>query len=150
MMPPIHIIEFAVEASVLSPCQSKRGAAVFRGEDLVSVGYNHKPKGFLCDHSAECKRKCPLDAVHAEQSAMVGVPMSALRGSEMLHVKTIDGLIVPSMMPSCLQCSKLIIEAGIEWMWLYHAEGWKRYTAAQFHWHSGAYMPPKHGPGATA
>lgn len=140
-MPPVHIIEFAVEASLQSPCQSKRGVAIFDGEYLVACGHNHKPAGFMCDGSKACKYKCSQDAVHAEQAAIIGAGRAA-RGCEMLHVKTVDRCVVPSMGPSCLQCSKLIIEAGITAMWLYHERGWKRYEARLFHYMSGAYMPP--------
>jgi deoxycytidylate deaminase len=135
--PPDHIIQFAVEASVNSPCRSKRGAAIFKGEDLVSVGWNHKPKGFVCDGSDTCKSMCSLDAIHAEQSALLGRNVS---GAEMLHVKTVDGELVPSGGPSCLQCSKLIIEARLDAMWLFHPAGWKRYDPTTFHILSGAYV----------
>jgi len=142
MKPPQHIVDFAIEASLLSPCQSKRGVAIFNGDDLVSTGFNHKPRGFFCDGSNECKSMCSRDAVHAEQAAIIGIPGPKTRGAEMLHVKTVDGNLVESMGPSCLQCSKLIIEAGITAMWLFHAAGWKRYAAGIFHRLSGAYRPP--------
>lgn len=52
----------------------------------------------------------------------------------MLHVKVdASGQMVVSGPPSCDQCSKLILRAGIAGVWLLHEEGWKRYTAQEFH-----------------
>jgi deoxycytidylate deaminase len=137
--PPEHIIQFAIEASLNSPCQSKRGVAIWSGEDLVSIGWNYKPKPFVCDGSTECKFKCGKDAVHAEQHAIIFG--RDIRGCQMLHVKTVSGVLVPSMGPSCLQCSKLILAVGISAMWLYHENGWLRYDPVEFHYLSGAYVP---------
>lgn len=137
--PPEHIIQFAIEASLNSPCQSKRGVAIWAGDNLISLGWNHKPKPFVCDGSSACKANCSKDAVHAEQHALLC--SRSVRGDQMLHVKTVDGLLVPSGGPSCLQCSKLILAAGISYMWLYHEGGWRRYDPVEFHYMSGAYVP---------
>lgn len=51
----------------------------------------------------------------------------------MLHIKTVDGAAVPSAGPSCLECSKLILEAGVAEMWLFLETGWTRYSAREFH-----------------
>lgn len=139
MIPPQHIIGFAIEASIQSPCRSQRGAAIWQGEDLISTGFNRKPIGFRCDQSDKCKKVCALDAIHAEQAAIIHASNS-IRGADMLHVKTIDGKLVESMKPSCLQCSKLILEMGIAGMWLYHHTGWHRYNPLEFHYLSGAYL----------
>jgi deoxycytidylate deaminase len=146
MTPPIEVIKIAIGASRRSVCLSQRGTVIWRDDIVVSAGHNYKPPPFKCDQSAECKRNCGKDAVHAEQAAIIS-STSSLHGCSMLHVKTVDGILVPSMGPSCLQCSKLILAAGITWMWLYHhvnsdrPEGWKRYSAAEFHYLSGAYEP---------
>lgn len=130
--PPRHIVRNAIEAAQLSPCQSRRGAVIFRGFNIYSRGYNHKPKGFECDGSNGCKTTCRVEAVHAEQAALVFAP-EPVQGSDMLHVKVVDGKLVPSGPPSCVQCSKLAIAAGIKWFWLYHESGWKRYDMHEFH-----------------
>jgi deoxycytidylate deaminase len=129
--PPQHIINSAIRASLNSPCRSKRGAALFHGDALFTLGWNYKPVGFDCDGSDACKSTCGREAVHAEQ--MVLVDSVGSRGCDMLHVKTVDGVLVPSGMPSCLECSKLILHAGIARMWLYQNTGWREYTAEQFH-----------------
>jgi hypothetical protein len=41
--------------------------------------------------------------------------------------------LVPSGGPSCAQCSKLALAAGIVGVWLYHENGWRRYGAGEFH-----------------
>jgi hypothetical protein len=50
-----------------------------------------------------------------------------------LHVKTVNGELVPSGGPSCVQCSKLALVCGIAGFWLYHEEGWRRYPMQEFH-----------------
>lgn len=135
--PPQFAIDLAIQASLLSPCGSKRGASIWICDKLVITGYNHKTAPFICDQSKKCRKLCPQDAVHAEQHALLHA--GVVFGMEMLHIKTVDGLLVPSMGPSCLQCSKLILASGIVGMWLFHHNGWKRYTATEFHYASGAY-----------
>lgn len=131
--PPECIIRYAIEASQESPCLSKRGAAIFRDENLISVTCNRKPPGFECSGDSKCKATCRYEAVHAEQAALLWVPSHRAYTSDMLHVKTVDGALVPSRPPSCVECSKLILAAGIRHMWLYHADGWRRYEASDFH-----------------
>jgi hypothetical protein len=54
--------------------------------------------------------------------------------SELLHIKTgEEGLPEPSGQPSCWQCSRMVLEAGLAGVWLLHAEGWRRYTPEEFH-----------------
>lgn len=130
--PPRHIIDLVVEVSQWSPCRSKRGVALFRGDDAVTYGYNYKPRGFDCDGSEACKATCHMEAVHAEQQALLLAGMRA-SGCDMLHVKTVDGRLVASGDPSCVQCSKLALAAGIAGVWLYHESGWRRYEASEFH-----------------
>lgn len=132
MTPPKYAIDLAVQVSGLSPCQSKRGVVIFSCGHVVSHGYNYKPRGFECDGTANCKATCRREAVHAEQSAILAAGNRA-HGSEMLHIKTVDGKIVESGGPSCVECSKLARAAGIAWVWLYHADGWRRYSGEEFH-----------------
>lgn len=131
--PPQHIIDLAIEVSGWSPCRSKRGVVIFTGENVVSHGHNYKPKGFECDGSEACKSTCRREAVHAEQQALMSAGSQA-HASEMLHVKTVEGKLVASGGPSCVECSKLARAAGIAWFWLYESGGWRRYTMREFHW----------------
>lgn len=129
--PPQHVRE-AIEQAMLSPCQSKRGAVVFRGDTLDGSGHNDLVAPFACDGSDACKRTCRHSAIHAEQAAMIEA-RGYCHGAELLHVKVVGGSLVPSGGPSCVQCSKLAVEACISGVWLYHADGWKRYEAQEFH-----------------
>lgn len=131
--PSIRDVRAAIGASVLSPCRSKRGAVVFRNGFLLSAGCNYKPSGFDCDGSESCKANCRAGAVHAEQSAILRAGVYVAGNAELLHVKTIDGKLVPSGGPSCAECSKLALAAGIVGVWLYHENGWHRYDATEFH-----------------
>lgn len=130
--PPANIVQLAIFASTRSPCRSQRGAVVFRGGYAQSSGFNHKPPGFVCDQSDACKATCRIEAIHAEQSALLHAGVFAI-GSDLLHVKTVHGQLVFSGRPSCVECSKLALETGIAGVWLYHAEGWRRYDTVDFH-----------------
>jgi deoxycytidylate deaminase len=122
----------ACKASLKSPCRSKRGVSIWNRRGLISTGFNDQPRGFRCDGSPRCKESCSKTAVHAEQSAILSGGQS-VQGASLLHVKTVDGAPVVSGPPSCLECSKLILEAGVSAVWLLHATGWTMYWAAEFH-----------------
>jgi deoxycytidylate deaminase len=139
--PPAHIVELAVQVAGWSPCRSKRGVVIFdRDGNFITNGHNHKPQGFACDGSEACKATCRRDAIHAEQYALLKAGTEA-RGAELLHVKAVDGQLVPSGGPSCVECSKLAIAAGITGVWLYHVHGWQRYPIVNFHNESLASQP---------
>jgi deoxycytidylate deaminase len=128
--PSEGMIAEAIRGSKNSPCRSKRGVVIYGEGKPVFARWNWKPGG--CDGSAACKATCNQTAVHAEQQALVHAGRWS-NGAEMLHVKTVDGALVPSGGPSCVQCSKLVVAAGIAGVWLFHADGWRRYVADEFH-----------------
>ena len=130
--PPARAVDAAILASIQSPCRSKRGVVIFHGDDLIASGINRPPMGFACDGSETCKATCRRTAVHAEQLALLRAGRHATF-SEVLHVKTVHGALVPSGPPSCLECSKLMLEAAVSGVWLYHEDGWRRYAANEFH-----------------
>jgi deoxycytidylate deaminase len=132
IVPPQHIVTLAVEVSSWSPCRSKRGVVIFVGSDVIAHGYNYKPRGFDCDQTERCKATCRVEAVHAEQQALLSAGRRA-EGADMLHVKAVHGALVSSGGPSCVQCSKLVRACGIAGVWLHHNDGWRRYTAVEFH-----------------
>lgn len=125
------LVGHAVAASRRSPCRSKRGAVVFRvASPLCSTGYNTRPG---CDGSLTCKASCRKVAIHAEQMAILRAERRQCRGAELLHVKTVDGRLVASGAPTCVECSKLALYVGIVAVWLFHEDGWRRYPIEQFH-----------------
>lgn len=132
--PPSWAIDAAIASSKLSPCRSKRGVAVFvaRSHLIVGSGCNQQIQPFECDGSHACKVICRESAIHAEQAALLQAGRSAV-GCDLVHVKTVDGDLVPSGGPSCVQCSKLVVPAGILGVWLLHDTGWRRYEAQEFH-----------------
>lgn len=153
--PHASLIGQAVKTALMSPCmKSKRGVVIFRARpeifrmaDILDVagtcglvyGFNHPPAGFQCERNDVCRAACSKVAVHAEQHALVRLrEVGALRGRvEALHVKVVDGVLVAGGGPSCVECSKLLLEAGVSAMWLYEArpEGdtWVRYEMERFH-----------------
>jgi len=143
--PAKKIIQAAVDAANSSPCaKSKRGVVSFYKEGnasiILSVGYNRAPDN-SCDGSEECRRDCNKRCTHAETVAILdtintneGYPITA----QLLHVKTVDGLLVAGGPPSCWQCSKLALEAGFSKFWLYEETEtspygeWKCYSIRDF------------------
>jgi deoxycytidylate deaminase len=143
-------LEKAVEAGCKAQCmKSKRGVVIWVREtgDYV-LGFNSPPDPFECtgrgvgpNFAKSCFGNCNKVAVHAEQAAIInagkkglftlaGIIFSPL---EMLHVKVVDGKAIASGEPSCWQCSRLILDAGIKDMWLLHEDGLKKYSAYDFH-----------------
>jgi len=171
--PPTFAIALAEQAARDSPCQkSRRGASIYRmledlGDEQERVqqtrvcGYNGPPwvwsgddsdYEMACDGSEACRRSCAQRCLHAEERALADLPgeladmPSLLR---MVHVKIgADGRTVPGGRPSCVTCSRAILDKGIGGIWLFEkihgswfkdgkpAEGpgiWRYYPALDFH-----------------
>lgn len=134
-MTPEKALEWAVEIGARSACaKSKRGVVIFR-EVMLARASNGPPTGFRCDGSEACRGACNKVAVHAEERALVVAARGqcSVVGAEMLHVKVVDGAAVPSGEPSCWQCSRTVLEAGIAAVWLLRPSGLVRYPAHAFH-----------------
>lgn len=143
MMTEWDALKKAVEAAGYSGCQkSKRGVVIWRRTGgVVSMSANVPAIG-RCDGSTRCRKDCGKLCVHAEANAifdahLFGKPVARC---EMLHVKVVDGKPVASGPPSCWQCSRAILRAGLEAMWLLRPgpeDGddpvLVRYTADEFH-----------------
>lgn len=135
----------AVRAGSFSPCaKSKRGVVIWSPiEGVVAWGWNAPPDGFRCDGSDECRASCGKVAVHAEQAALLACISKGVRarGLEMIHTKVVLVAGVWAGVfggpPSCPDCSKLILEAGIAGMWLVEEREGRptlvRYAADEFH-----------------
>lgn len=138
--PPADVVEKAIKAARTSPCaKSKRGVVLFDDVGPISVAHNAPPAGFTCDGSDACRAACGRVAVHAEQRAiLLGAERPySLDVASALHMKVVDGELVAGGGPSCVDCSKLILAAGIAYVWLYEAHPagpkWVRYDAVEFH-----------------
>lgn len=131
-------VAIALEAASSSTCRSQRGAVAFSGaeherRELVAVGFNQQPGG-PCDGSERCKATCRREAVHAEQALILsGIDLAAGGTVEVIHVKRAAGALAVSGPPDCIECAKLLRFAGVVAVWLYHADGWRRYPIAEFH-----------------
>lgn len=172
-VPPARAIEVARAAAASSPCaKSKRGAVLFWSEvdqlsgmvKEITAAHNGPPASWRCDGSAECRDQCGRTCMHAESRSIsialkVGIHMMPVHAFtdqmlchannyDMLHVKVVDGQVVPGGPPSCIECSKQILEFGLRGMWLYELPShnltghdlrdvvgtWRRYTAREFHY----------------
>lgn len=111
-----------------------------------SSAYNSPPHPFQCARDipapdanplATCGERCRKLAVHAEERAILQALRDwprresheriknprvrrdlSLFGLHLLHVKVVNGVAVPGGPPSCIQCSRLIVETGPDvWLW---------------------------------
>jgi deoxycytidylate deaminase len=134
MQPPQFAIKCAELIACSSPCaKTRRGAVVFRASadasalvagDILGVGRNHPPSRLTCDGSAECRKDCGRRCVHAEVQAIRRAWHEMVAGTvaELVHVKIdSDGKLEAGGGPSCWQCSREILDAGISAVWLYEA-----------------------------
>lgn len=133
-------LQQAVIAASYSKCKSQRGVVIWnRNTGQIVYGWNAPPKPYTCDGSEACRKNCAKTAVHAEQAALIEMTGSQvpsnmhIKHCEMIHVKIVEGKAVTSEKPSCWQCSKLILAAGLKAMWLYQPEGFVEYTPENFH-----------------
>jgi|CXWL01.1.fsa_nt_gi deoxycytidylate deaminase len=127
--------QLAISASKNSNCQkSTRGCVIYNPRTAwFAIGFNSPPQPLFC--SGKCFDNCNKFAIHAEQMCIneaLKIHRSAF-GCVIAHVKTVGGNLVPSGEPSCWQCSRAMLEAGLSGMWLYHDYGWKLYDVLSFH-----------------
>lgn len=125
-------VKALVRAAEKSGCKkSQRGVVIVTSYGAMTEGTNRPMIGW-CDGSEACRRDCAKICIHAEQAAILDAGASA-RGAELYHLKVKYGLPVPSGTPSCAECSKLMVAAGVAGVWLLGELGWRRWTAEQFH-----------------
>jgi deoxycytidylate deaminase len=134
------VVDVAIAVARESKCQkSKRGAVIWnptQGSMSPAVYGRNTPPNDHCDGSKECREHCAQRCVHAETAAIAKAAaepkVHPLKDCQIVHVKVVDGELVPSGPPSCMECAKLIAAVQINSIWLYHDSGWERYTAARF------------------
>ena len=107
-------MEMAQSIAKLSTCNKKQvGAILVKNHRVISMGFNGSPSG--CDHCnrGECHLGGPTcrRAVHAEMNAVIA---AALHG-----VCTEDSTLYSTLRP-CLECSKVLINAGIVQIYYLH------------------------------
>lgn len=142
--PPEELVHIATTVASCSPrrkscAKSNRGVVIYRpgylvGEaEVLAVSRNAPPVPFRCDGSSQCREACNRVAVHAEESALLKCGYYYAHGSELVHVKTVNGSLVPSGDPSCWQCSRMMVDVGIRKIWLFQKDGWRSWSAEAFH-----------------
>lgn len=134
MNPPEEFIHEATLVANYSGCKkSKRGVVIFDEDGYThGSGTNGPPvfdqvstdeQPFQCSGSKQCRASCAQTAVHAEVRALRDVKRNdevGLPKLQLLHVKTVDGELVAGCGPSCVLCSKEILDSGIvKWVWLF-------------------------------
>lgn len=128
----------AVGVANTSPCEEEEHGAVVvtSNHQAVFRGHNGPPAGVSCTAGDTCRSTCRARSVHAEARA-IHLAGHQARGSELVHVKVVNGALVTSGRPSCGQCAKAAMDAGIAGVWLYHqfedGPRWYRYRMAEFH-----------------
>ena len=102
------LMKMALVVSERSTCNRLHvGAILTRSHRVLSTGYNGNVSGIAhCEHT-DASGPCET-AVHAEANALI---FAARMG-----VATEDALLVSTHEP-CLQCAKLIINAGVSEVW---------------------------------
>ncbi|MCB0402036.1 MAG: dCMP deaminase family protein [Flavobacteriales bacterium] len=98
-------LKMAMEWANLSHCQRKKvGALIVKDRMIISDGYNGTPTGY--DNSCEDEEGDTLWYVlHAEANALTKIA----RSNHNAHGATLYITLSP-----CRECSKLILQAGIE------------------------------------
>lgn len=128
-------IASAIYWAMQSPCaKSQRGAVAMEGGGGIgAIGYNAPALG-KCDGTDACRRHCSKRCEHAEAACMRRLHHTGTRPVEIVHVKLVDGGLVHSGPPSCWQCSKAVVaHPQVTAVWLFHADGWRRYGDEEFH-----------------
>jgi len=179
--PPSFAIEAAESVAAESPCQKRKvGISIYvsawslpGGREVVepgaiASGFNGPPDPGVCDGSTLCRRDCAKRCVHAETRAIAEVDtvhpeyLYEPHRVRLVHVKLDDsGKIMPCDGPSCVDCSKIILDRGLGGIWLYELgefvpptrpemfsrmpPRWVYYPAAEFHrvtcQRTGVYQP---------
>ena len=96
-----------------SYCQRRKvGALVVKEKMIISDGYNGTPSGFenVCEDATDTTKPYVL---HAEANAIISASRDKMLGSS-LYLVGIDMSTGDYVKDPCIECSKLIIQAGIK------------------------------------
>jgi dCMP deaminase len=97
-------INVAKQISTLSHCvRSKVGAVLVKEGNIIAFGYNGTPSGM--DNSCEKDNVTLPHVIHAEVNAVL---KAAKTGA------SVDGSTLYLTLSPCLDCSKLILQAGVK------------------------------------
>lgn len=122
-----YYLDLAETVSKRSTCiRRKYGAVIVKNDEVISTGYVGAPRGRKnCTDTGKCIRQelsIPRGeryelcrSVHAEMNAIISAPRDKMIGSDM-YLAGVDaqtGEYIPNS-SSCSMCKRVIINAGIE------------------------------------
>jgi|15BtaG_2_1085339.scaffolds.fasta_scaffold03692_7 dCMP deaminase len=96
-------LDIAKRVSEMSHCEKRKvGCVVVRSGRILSMGWNGTPKGFnnCCEDYGETRD----EVIHAEENAIAKIAKST---------DTSNKATVYSTLAPCIECAKLMIQAGI-------------------------------------
>ncbi|MFD1553597.1 CMP deaminase [Putridiphycobacter roseus] len=105
-------LRMAIEWAKLSHCKRKQvGAIIVKDKMIISDGYNGTPSGYTncCENEAG---ETEWYVLHAEANAILKVAKST---------QSADGATLYITLSPCKECSKLIIQSGIQRV-VYHKQ----------------------------
>jgi len=114
-------MRMAEQLSQLSKAQRKKvGALIVKGTQIISEGYNGTPSGF----DNECERVNHLDEIYTKQEVLHAESNAITKLARSTNSSDRSTLYVT--LAPCFDCSKLIIQSGIErvvYKEQYHSNG---------------------------
>lgn len=147
--PPKEMVDRAINTAQFSGCsKSQRGVVAYMHDiygstaafQVLEFGTNGPPQPFQCDGSPACRKDCSKRCIHAESRALRGISKygESLNYVDLVHVKVVDGVLAAGGGPSCVDCSKEILDVGVRGVWLYEISiaiepTWCFYAALEFH-----------------
>lgn len=134
-----------IRQAVAGPCQKSRRGALLCAENLgvglIEIQVNAPAGGAACDGSQLCRSSCARICNHAEELVVLAAMkrVGTLRNAHVLHVAIgEDGQPRrDKIQPSCDTCSRLMLAAGVQVVWLWGVTGchseWTPWPIADFH-----------------
>lgn len=115
--------------------KSKRVSAIIYSNGFSVIETNSPPLPFTCMNNENCKKICNKICVHAEERAILSAldKYGDLWDCICMHLKIVNGKPVPSGNPSCVTCSRKLLECKVKYMYLWQEQSWKRWTSEEFH-----------------
>ena len=139
-----YYLDIAETVAERSTCLRKKyGAIIVKNDSIISTGYNGAPRGRKnCNELGSCMRdklQIPRGeryemcrSVHSEANAIIAAPRDQMLGSTlyMACVEPSDGSLVAGT-SSCMMCKRMIINAGIDKVYIRDDEANYRVISVQ-------------------
>lgn len=139
-----YYLDLAQVVSQRGTCLRRRyGAVIVKNDEVISTGYVGAPRGRKnCTDLGVCirtKLNIPRGeryelcrSVHAEANAIISAPRDKMLGASLylVGINVADGSYV-AQANSCSMCKRMIINAGIAWVYIRDTENEYRKVAVQ-------------------